>query len=87
MDETEKRLVACFSAVFPELTAEEIGQASATSVGSWDSVATVTLLSVVEEEFGFGIDVEDPGQFDSFQKFLNYLRGVGTGKQTAEDLV
>jgi acyl carrier protein len=85
MDETEKRLVACFSAVFPELAVEEISHVSAASVGSWDSVATVTLLSVVEEEFGIGIDIEDPAQFDSFQKFVNYLKGAGKDKQTMED--
>ena len=74
MDEMEKRLAACFSAVLPELTAEEIPQASATSVKSWDSVATITLIAVVEEEFGISIDVEDPGQFDSFRQILAYLR-------------
>jgi acyl carrier protein len=74
MDEMEKRLAACFLAVLPELTVEEIPQASATSVKSWDSVATITLIAVVEEEFGISIDVEDPAQFDSFQQILGYLR-------------
>jgi acyl carrier protein len=74
MDEMEKRLAGCFSAVLPELTAEEIPHASATSVKSWDSVATITLIAVVEEEFEISIDVEDPAQFDSFQQILAYLR-------------
>jgi acyl carrier protein len=74
MDEMEKRLAACFSAVLPELAAEEIPQASANSVKSWDSVATITLIAVVEEEFGISIDIEDPAQFDSFQQILAYLR-------------
>jgi acyl carrier protein len=74
MDEMEQRLSACFSAVLPELTAEEIPQASANSVKSWDSVATITLIAVVEEEFGISIDIEDPAQFDSFQQILAYLR-------------
>jgi acyl carrier protein len=76
MDEMEKRLAACFSAVLPEVTAEEILQASATSVKSWDSVATITLIAVVEEEFGITIDVEDPARFDSFAGILEYLREV-----------
>ncbi len=74
MDEMEKRLAACFSAVLPELAPEEISQASATSVESWDSVATVTLLAVVEEEFGISIDDEDPARFDSFKNILTYLQ-------------
>jgi len=76
MDELEKRLAACFSTVMPELTAEEIRQASATTVKSWDSVATVTLIAVVEEEFGISVEVDDPARFDSFQRFLEYLREV-----------
>lgn len=87
MDEMEKRLAACFSAVLPDLTAEEVAQATATSVGSWDSVATITLIAVVEEEFGISIEVEDPARFDSFQGFLNYLREAGRRKQSARDPV
>jgi acyl carrier protein len=74
MDEMEKRLAACFSAVLPELTLEEIAKASAASVESWDSVTTVTLLAVVEEEFGISIDDEDPAKFDSFKNILAYLQ-------------
>jgi acyl carrier protein len=76
MDEMEKRLAACFSAVLPELTAEEIPRASSTSVKSWDSVATITLIAVVEDEFGITIDVDDPARFDSFASILEYLREV-----------
>jgi acyl carrier protein len=74
MDEMEKRLAACFSAVLPDLGPDEIKQASATSIESWDSVTTVTLLAVVEEEFGISIEDVDPAQFDSFQNILTYLQ-------------
>jgi acyl carrier protein len=74
MDEIEKRLAACFSMVLPELAPAEIGRASVTSVESWDSVATVTLLVVVEEEFGINIDVEDPARFNSFKSILTFLQ-------------
>jgi acyl carrier protein len=74
MDDLEKRLAACFSAVLPELGPEEIRQASANSVESWDSVTTVTLVAVVEEEFGISIDDENPARFDSFQNILAYLQ-------------
>ena len=86
MDNIEKRLAACFSAVLPELTAEEISQTSAASVASWDSVATVTLIAVIEEEFGVCIEIEDPAEFDSFQGILNYLR-KGDRRQAMEGLV
>lgn len=78
MDEMEKRLAACFSAVLPELSPAEISQASASSVESWDSVATVTLLAVVEEEFGISIENQDPARFDSFKNILAYLQELVT---------
>ena len=74
MDEMEKRLAACFSAVLPQLTPEEIIQASATSLQSWDSVTTVTLIAIIEEEFGISIDDVDPAKFDSFKNILSYLQ-------------
>jgi acyl carrier protein len=76
MDELEERLAACFSSVLPDLGPDEIRNASATTVASWDSVATVTLLAVVEEEFGISISDEDPSRFDSFSNILSYLKQV-----------
>ncbi|MGC2530912.1 MAG: hypothetical protein WA639_24465 [Candidatus Acidiferrum sp.] len=86
MDEQEKRLASCFLTVFPELSWDNVTQATSTTVQGWDSVAVVTLLAVVEEEFGIGIEVDDPAQFDSFQRFLTYMRQVGAGKQAASDM-
>lgn len=74
MDEIERRLEACFASVLPDLSPAEIRTASAGTVPSWDSVATVTLLAVVEEEFGISISDEDPARFDSFANVLAYLR-------------
>jgi acyl carrier protein len=74
MDEQQTRLANCFLAVFPELSSEEVTQASPITVQSWDSVATVTLLSVIEEEFGINVEVEDPAKFGSFQHILSYLQ-------------
>jgi len=74
MDEMEKRLAVCFSAVLTQLSPDEIRHASATSLESWDSVTTVTLLAVIEEEFGISIDDIDPAKFDSFQNILSYLQ-------------
>jgi acyl carrier protein len=74
MDEIENRLVACFSSVLPEISPEEISQASATSVDSWDSVTTVTLIAVIEEEFGISIGDVEPAKFDSFQNILAFLQ-------------
>jgi acyl carrier protein len=60
MGEMEKRLASCFSAVLPELIPAEILHASADSVPSWDSVATLNLIMVIEDEFGIEIEMYDP---------------------------
>ena len=82
MDEQQRRLANCFCAVFPELSSEEVIHASSATVPSWDSVAVVTLLTVVEEEFGISIEEDDPAKFDSFQQILSYLRDAETKRQS-----
>ena len=77
MDRMEERLVSCFSEVMPELSAAEIPQASAVNSANWDSVTTVSLISVIEEEFGISIEIDDLSHFDSFQGILGYLRRNG----------
>jgi acyl carrier protein len=74
MDEKELRLAECFLAVFPGINTDEIAKACSTSVQGWDSVANVTLLAVVEEEFGVNLEGEDLARFDSFSGILSYLR-------------
>ena len=73
MDEHRARLVKCFAAVFPDLPESEIPAATPERVAAWDSVANVTLLAVVEEEFGVTIDVDDLEHLTSFEALLDYL--------------
>jgi acyl carrier protein len=73
MSEVESRLIRCFSSVFPGLTAEELRVASAESVGAWDSLSGVTLVAVIQEEFGVDIDPEVLPQLDSFEAFRAFF--------------
>lgn len=77
MNETRGRLVRCFRAVFPSLAEEEIPYATASTVEGWDSVASVTLLATIEEEFGLEMDVQDLAELVSFEKLLSYLQAKG----------
>jgi acyl carrier protein len=43
-------------------------------VPAWDSVATVTLANVVEEEFGIEMDLERLAEFDSFDHLRAYVQ-------------
>jgi acyl carrier protein len=80
MDDIEVRLMNCFSAVFPELTDEQILSATSTTVRSWDSVAVVTLVAVVEEEFGVSLEPDDLSRLSSFGGFLSSLRRAELGR-------
>jgi acyl carrier protein len=74
MDEMETRLARCFSSVFPELAAEQIRSASMDSVPAWDSLAAVTLVAVLQEEFGLQINLMDLPELVSFAAVQNYVR-------------
>jgi acyl carrier protein len=73
MSDLENRLVGCFQSVFPEMTEADIRNASQEKLDQWDSVAAITLVNVVEEEFSTQIDYDLLPNLDSFAKVLEYL--------------
>jgi len=75
MDNLETRLVRIFENVFPDLPADRIPNASQESVQNWDSVAAITLMNLIEEDFGIQMDFDDLGELTSFQKILAYVDG------------
>jgi len=70
-------LLECFSAVFPKLGEAEILNSNVDSVTDWDSLASVTLYSLVEEEFGVEIDPDDLENLLSFELILKYVSEKG----------
>jgi acyl carrier protein len=74
MDDYEARLLKCFSAVFSGLGEAELRSASSENLASWDSVTTVTLIALIEEEFKIEVDVEDLERLTSFDSVLGYLK-------------
>jgi acyl carrier protein len=74
MSDLRQRLSACFSSIFPDLSDKEIPLATMNSVDGWDSLATVTLIAVVEEEFGVQVSPDDLEQFASFELIVDYLQ-------------
>jgi acyl carrier protein len=59
--------------VFPDLTEDEISTSSIASVSAWDSLATVTLVAVIEEEFKIPVQSEDLELFISFDLILDLI--------------
>ncbi|HTV64764.1 MAG TPA: phosphopantetheine-binding protein [Bryocella sp.] len=69
-----QRLTKCFEVVFPDLPQDAIAGASTATVSAWDSVAAITLMNVVEDEFGLELDLDDLANLDSFEKLHSYLQ-------------
>jgi acyl carrier protein len=73
MNDIKERVTRCFSNVFPDLRDEEIQRASTASLAAWDSVAHVTLLSSIAEEFGQSFELEDFEELVSFPLIVDHL--------------
>jgi acyl carrier protein len=71
--ELDHRLVRCILSVFPTLTEKEGRAAKMASLMDVDSLAAVTLVALIDEEFGVDIDLEGLlrlGSFEALQQFL-----------------
>lgn len=73
-DTTIERLVSCFSKVFGNLSPSEIPTLRKENIAAWDSIAHVTLLNLVREEFDVDIDFEEFDSATSFPAVLEMVR-------------
>ena len=73
MNDTKQKVARCFSAVFPDIRPDEIPRASTASLAAWDSVAHVTLLSAIAEEFGLNFELDDFEELVSYALIVDYL--------------
>lgn len=71
--EIAARLESCFAAVFDNLAPAQLRAAHPDSVAAWDSMATVTLMAVVNEEFGIELDLDQMETLNSFESMAAYL--------------
>jgi len=74
MSEQNPLLVQCFAAIFPKLPVDQIPNATTETVPEWDSLATVTLAALLEQEFGAPVDVFDLPELNSFSAVQDHLR-------------
>lgn len=77
MDQVTDRLRDCFKEVFPDLADEQIETAVRAEMSEWDSLATLTLLAVVEEEFELQLDEEAIGKLTSFSAVRDVVEAGG----------
>jgi acyl carrier protein len=74
MPELDDRLTRCFASVFPSVPADQIHAARVESVPTWDSLAAVTLIAVLEQEFDTQIDLMELPELTSYQAVRDYLQ-------------
>ncbi len=73
MNDTRSRLIRCFQAVFPQLSAEDMLAARQDSTEGWDSVATATLFALIQDEFEFELESDKLQDLDSFESIAEFL--------------
>lgn len=74
MSDLDTRLSGIFRAAFPNLKSKNVSEATRDSMAEWDSIAAVTLLTLVEEEFGQRFDPDEAAQWTSYREVREALQ-------------
>jgi acyl carrier protein len=72
----EDRLVRCFQATFEGLAPSEVQDASVDTLEQWDSLHTVILVAVLEEEFAIRIPAQAFPALRSYVSVHDYLNAT-----------
>ena len=73
MADLDDRLVCCISSAFPGLTDREIRTVDVERLADVDSLAAVTLVALIDQEFGVNLDLEDLLKCGNFAELCQYL--------------
>ena len=78
MSELDSRLSRCLATIFPDLSEENINACDMSVVITADSLAAVTLLALLEEEFGVALDIEELLTLRTFAAIRDRLQAKPT---------
>ena len=73
MNDIRGSLRECFQAAFPAVPLSSLETLRAERDPVWDSLATLTLVTMVEEQFGVSIPTDKIPQLLSFDAMADYL--------------
>lgn len=77
MNDLDARLTTCFVNAFPALDPAAASSATSDTMPDWDSMASITLMTLVQEEFGVDLDLERMEDFNSYEKLRSWLAANG----------
>ncbi len=80
MTDVQSRVAQCFQSVFPDLPAAGLAGASQASLKEWDSVAHVTLLAAIAEEFQLELTDEAFESLNSFPLIVSFVQEQASGR-------
>jgi acyl carrier protein len=69
----EEHRLGCFPAVSPDISRDQLRDATPRSVEAWDSVVLVTGIAAIEEEFGVSVSPDAYSELHSSSDFLRKL--------------
>ena len=73
MTDINSRLDRCFASVFSQLSPDELRSLSARTNPVWDSMATVALVGLIEEQFNVEIPPEEVPNLLSYSEIAAFL--------------
>ena len=74
MSEQDDPLMRCFASVFPMMSEEEIRASSVAPLFDLDSLAGVTLVTLIDQEFGINVELSDLLELGSFEAISQFVR-------------
>lgn len=60
-----------------EIPVEEVESATMESIDKWDSIGQMSLVAMIEDEFGIELDPDEVMQFNSFAAGVEILKNHG----------
>jgi acyl carrier protein len=79
MNKVEEKLSHCFALVFPKMDPSQRAIATTENTSGWDSIAQVTLLTLIGEEFAIDIDFEEFEGATSFAALASRINQITSG--------
>jgi len=60
--------------VFPVVTGDQVVRLSSIETPTWDSLALVNLIALIEDEFSLEIPMDDYEEMNSFESIYVYVK-------------